>query len=511
VEDFYKIQLNPKSLDPKKSRVKEFLRNIFVIQKLRNKTGVLLLSAFAIIIAVETATSGITFGALLLVVAVGVPAIYGVVAYPQFGIAVQIIMAFFLFMLMRWGVPGPIGTLMDALQLLLIIGMLIRQKKERNWQLFKGPVTVVLLTWLGYNILEFGNPVTEARMAWIYTIRSVAIVSLSYFIFLYNIRTIQFVRFIFKLWLLLCFIGAAYAFKQEYIGFSAAEDAYLHSDPAIADLLFIAGHWRKFSIFSDPVSFSYNMVMPAIFCICIIAGKFSWWKKALCGVLTIMCLMAMLYSGTRGANVLLPAALLLFAILNYSKKVLIGVCMAAVFLVFLIVVPSSNPNIQRFQTAFSPNNDDSYNVRKANQKRIQPYILTHPMGGGLGSTGEWGKRFAPGSYLSHFPPDSGYIRVAVEDGWIGLIILCTLMFVILRAGINNYYQIQNPELKTYCLAMTLVIFAYNIANFPQEALVQFPSNIMFYLEAALINVTLRLDIAEREKQSELTAAKVLPA
>jgi O-antigen ligase len=133
------------------------------------------------------------------------------------------------------------------------------------------------------------------------------------------------------------------------------------------------------------------------------------------------------------------------------------------------------------------------------------------MGGGLGSTGEWGKRFAPGSYLSHFPPDSGYIRVAVEDGWIGLIILCTLMFVILRAGINNYYQIQNPELKTYCLAMTLVIFAYNIANFPQEALVQFPSNIMFYLEAALINVTLRLDIAEREKQSELTAAKVLPA
>ena len=73
--------------------------------------------------------------------------------------------------------------------------------------------------------------------------------------------------------------AAIYAAKQEYIGFSDAEEAYLHSDPAIAGLLFIAGHWRKFSIFSDPVSFAYNMSMSSIFFIALIAGKMPMLKK----------------------------------------------------------------------------------------------------------------------------------------------------------------------------------------------------------------------------------------
>jgi len=177
-----------------------------------------------------------------------------------------------------------------------------------------------------------------------------------------------------------------------------------------------------------------------------------------------------------------------------------------VFLVFLINVPTSNANLMRFQTAFKPNNDDSYNLRKRNQKAIQPYIVSHIIGGGLGSTGEWGHRFTPGSYLAQFPPDSGYIRVAVEDGWAGLLVFCFFMFIIMKTGINNYYLIEDKELKTYCLAMTLIIFAYNLANFPQEALVQFPSNILFYLEAALINITLRLDIAQREERNRLMMA-----
>jgi hypothetical membrane protein len=115
------------------------------------------------------------------------------------------------------------------------------------------------------------------------------------------------------------------------------------------------------------------------------------------------------------------------------------------------------------------------------------------MGGGLGATGEWGQRFAPWSYLAHFPPDSGYVRVAVENGWIGLFLLCTLMFTILKTGINNYFKIRDPELKSWCLAMVMVVFAFNIGNFPQEALVQYPSNVYFYLVTALIIVIMRID------------------
>ncbi|WP_345210701.1 O-antigen ligase family protein [Mucilaginibacter gynuensis] len=470
---------------------------MILIEKLYNRTGLAILILLGLIIAVGTAKFGPIFGALLLVMAVGIPMVVSVVMFPNFGMIVVLIMAYLLFLLMRIGVSGPIGIIMDGLQVLMMLGLLIRQRRERNWAQLSGPITTMILIWIGYNVFEIANPSAESRLAWVYTIRSVAIVLLSYFVFLYNIRSIQMVRLIFKLWLGLALFAALYAYKQEYIGFSAVEEAYLNSDPAIASILLIGGHWRKFSIFSDPVAFAYNMVMPSILCICIIAGKFKLWKKLVLGFVMCLYLQSMLFSGTRGANVLLPAALFLFAILNYNKKVLIFTAVAAVFLVFLINVPTNDQNLLRFQTAFRPNKDDSYTARKVNQKRIQPFILSHPMGGGLGATGTWGRRFAPGSYLSRFPPDSGYIRVAVELGWIGLTIFCALMFTILRTGINNYYKIKDPELKTYCLAMTLIIFAYNVANFPQEALVQFPSNVYFSMAAAMLTVVYRLDRQKR--------------
>jgi len=478
------------------------VKNIALIEKLKNPVGIGVLVLLAAIIAVGVAKFGVVFGGLFLVTIIGLPAMYGVVAYPRFGIIVLLILAYTLFLLGRLGIPGPLGVVADVLEGALMLGTLICLRRNNDWALLKGPVSTMILIWIAYNLLQIANPSAVSRLAWIYTVRSVAIVMLSYFVFLYNIRSVNFIRLIFKIWLIMSFCGALYGVKQELIGFSAAEDAYLHSDPEIAGLLFIAGHWRKFSIFSDPVAFAYNMNMAAIFCIALIAGKLPAWKKIVLAVIACTCLLSMLYSGTRAANVLVPAALFLFAIINYNKKVLLFSCLAAVFLIVLINVPTGDPNLQRFQTAFHPNEDASYKLRKFNQARIKPYIYSHPIGFGLGATGGWGKRFGNGSVVSQFQPDSGYIRVAVELGPVGLIIFCTLMFTIMRTGINNYYRIKDPELKMYCLAILLIVFAYNIANFPQEALVQFPSNIYFSLDIALLTVLYRLDIKKQKEQAE---------
>jgi hypothetical protein len=229
--------------------------------------------------------------------------------------------------------------------------------------------------------------------------------------------------------------------------------------------------------------------MEGIFCIALMAGKHALWKKLIFGLLTMLYLVSSLYSGTRGANVLVPVALILFAILNYNKQVLLFSCIAAVFFVFLINVPTGDPNLLRFQTAFAPNDDPSY-------------ILSHPIGFGLGAVGGWGKKFGDGGIVSSFQPDSGYIRVAVELGPIGLIIFCTLMFTVMKTGIDNFYIIKDPEIKNYSLAILMVIFAYNIANFPQEALVQFPSNVYFSLDMALLTILRRLDKEKQEKDAE---------
>ncbi|MCE6987640.1 O-antigen ligase [Dyadobacter sp. CY323] len=472
------------------------VKQVFWIERLSNTVGLSILLCVSLVFGVVIASYGMLGAALVLVILFVPPVVYGIVAHPTFGIAVLMIMAYLLFYIMRFGINFPMGTLMDGIEALLILGFFVYQKKHPDWSVFKGPISIMILIWITYNILQVANPAAASRLAWVYTIRSVAVVMLMYFVFMYQIKTVNTIRLFLKIWLALSVFAALYAYKQEYIGFSAAEEAWLYSDPTVADLLFIAGRWRKFSIFSDPVAFSYNMVVSSILCIALLTYVRKYWQKVVLALLVALFFSAMLFSGTRGAYVLLPAAMVLFVILRFNKSVLVGSAIAGVFILFLIFVPTSNPNIVRFQTAFTPSDDDSYKLRSANQKRIQPYIWTHPIGGGLGATGAWGQRFAPQSYLASFPPDSGYVRTAVELGWVGLLIFCFLMFFILREGINNYFTIRNPELKTYCLAMLLIVFAYNIGNYPQEALVQLPSNIYFYLAIALINVTKRIDNRE---------------
>nr|WP_295925487.1 O-antigen ligase family protein [uncultured Dyadobacter sp.] len=459
-------------------------------------TGLAILLVISLVFGALIAYMGIIAGAGIIALMIGPPVLYAIVAFPPFGVTVLLVLAYLLFFIGRLGIDFPLGTVMDGIQGLLILGFFIHQKHNPNWKVLKGPISTMILIWIVYNIIEVANPAAESRLAWVYTIRAVAIVMLTYFVFMYQINTIKVLRFLIKLWLALAVFAALYAFKQEFIGFSAAEEAWLHSDPVIYDLLFIAGHWRKFSIFSDPVAFSYNMVVACILSIALLTYVRKVWQKLILIALVALFFSAMLFSGTRGAYVLVPAAMALFVVMRFNRQVLMFSGIAGLFILFLIFVPTNNQNIVRFQTAFKPNEDISFQARKNNQKRIQPYILSHPIGGGLGATGAWGQRFAPQSYLANFPPDSGYVRIAVELGWVGLFLFCLLMFLILREGINNYYLIRNAELKTYCLAMLLVVFAYNVGNYPQEAIVQFPSNIYFYLAAAIINVTRILDDRE---------------
>ena len=436
---------------------------------------------------------GITAG-IAIVMILSVPTVvFCIVRYPRFGVVFYLILAYIIMYVLGFGIDFPIGTLMDGILLLLLISFLFSQKVNPQWGIFKNPVSSIILVWIVYNLVQIANPAAESRLAWLYTIRSVAGVMLSYFVFNHYLNSISFIRLILKMWLALSVFAALYALKQEYIGFFEYEQRALDSNPVLRSLLFINGQWRKSSIFSDPVAFSYNMVASSILCISLIFGPISRRKKLILAGFAMLFLYVMLFSGTRAAYVLIPASMVLLFILKFNKTMLVYATVFALFFTALIFMPSSSPSIQRFQSAFRPSEDASYNVRATNQKRIQPFILSHPLGGGLGATGVWGVRFAPYSFLAQFPPDSGYVRVAVELGWIGLFLICTLFFIVLKTGIENYFIIQDPELKSYCLAAVLIIFAISVGNFPQEAIVQFPLSVYFYLLIAIMNVCRRLD------------------
>ena len=485
--------------DSKWATIADTLRRWVLREKMLNPFGFVVFTLLSSLFAVLIATKGFVIGILIIAALVAPVMLYCLATNPQFGILSYITLAYVIMFLLRMGTSFPLGTLMDGMLLIFIINFFVQQKKKKRWDLVSGPMSQAIMVWIIYNILEVGNPAAESRAAWVYTIRTISVVAIGYYIFIYNIRTKAFLKTIIAFWMFFSVFAAWYAFKQEFFGFFQFEEDYLHSSSEIMLLLFIAGLWRKFSIFSDPVTFAYNMVAAAVFCMGMLTGPVTKKRRIWLTFFMVSCIINMIWSGTRGAFPLIPVVLVLYAIIKFSKKILIFTIIAALFIVGLIFMPTSNQNILRFQSAFRPNDDASYKVRKINQARIKPYIWSHPIGGGLGSTGEWGKKFAPGSYLSSFPPDSGYVRTTVEAGPVGLLIFVIMMFVILKTGINNYYKIRDPELKSICLGATFVIFVFNIGNFPQEALVQYPSNVYFYLSAAFIVVTKRID----EQQNQL--------
>ncbi len=82
---------------------------------------------------------------------------------------------------------------------------------------------------------------------------------------------------------------------------------------------------------------------------------------------------------------------------------------------------------------------------------------------------------------------------AVELGWVGLIIYCIFFVVIISVGVRNYYRMQDPLLKAYLAGILASIFSIVIANYPQEALIQAPTILIFYIMMALVVRLKKLD------------------
>ncbi len=72
---------------------------------------------------------GIKASVLIIVAALTLPILYGVIAHPRFGIIVLLVAAYLVMWIMRMGLTTfPLGTLMDGLLALLIIGLFVKQK-----------------------------------------------------------------------------------------------------------------------------------------------------------------------------------------------------------------------------------------------------------------------------------------------------------------------------------------------------------------------------------------------
>lgn len=471
-------------------QLRGWLGERLLLQKLNNPFGMALLLLATLPVAYLLSALDLKVSFVLFLALVGFP----LVVFSLFNISFAIVLMLGISLIVPFGskfTTAPIGTLLDLLILVSAVGILLRQIKERDWSFAKFPLSYMILIWLYYNIIQVLNPGAESKMAWLYTVRSVAIQQVVFFIGAYAFRqNRRGIMLVLKLIIGMCFASALYGLKQQFVGFSAAETAWIMADKERFELYYQWGMMRIPSFCFDPTTFGILMACFSIFCVALLVGPGSKARKALLALMAACSLWVMAYTGTRTAFALVPIGAIFFCGMILSKRVLLIGGIFAVLGTGFILKSSSSGVIYRIQSAFKPAQDDSMNLRLANQKKIQPYIQSHPMGGGLGSCGVWGKRFNPDSELSKFPHDSSFVRMAVELGWIGLILYTLLHYFVLHTGIYYFVRCRDPFIKSIYAGITSWCFMLTVACYAQEAILQLPMNVIYNVFLAIL-VTLK--------------------
>jgi putative inorganic carbon (hco3(-)) transporter len=469
-----------------KTSIKNWFSDQMMHKKLNTPFGFLLLTTIGLLFGSVVPLLGMPVSSLIIGGVVGIPVIIACMFYHQFGVMITLAIGFFLTFVTRY-VEAPFGTAIDGLLLLMVFGIVIGQIVKRDWTFAKDPISTWLLIWIYYNLFQALNPSQESKMAYLYTVRSLAVLNLLYFIACYTFTSLDRIKQILHFIIGLATFAAFYGLKQEYLGMSTAEKAWLHADPERFQLFFQWGRMRIFSILSDAMTFGIMMTYMGLFCWIYATSPMSkFWRIALI-IIGFVMLMASVYSGTRTCFLLLPMGMVFYALMTLKKELFLAFFVfAAVGGVVVWKGANYSPALFRVRSAFEPNEDASVQIRYYNQQRIRPYIYSHPIGWGPGSTGLWARRFTPDSFLANFAHDSYYVRLAVEEGVVGLALYMMFFFVVLRRGLYFYLRVRQTDIKILYLCLLTALFVLAVANYPQEAIVQMPTSIVVYVFFAAI-------------------------
>jgi len=452
-----------------------------------NPLGYILMIALALFVAYTVSIYG-KMSVILPILFIAIPAGAACLVYMDFGIAVSIITAYMIGLAAKIAQNVPFGIALDALLFLMFVGLMIRQIKERDFEFAKNKISYFIIIWVIYNLLAVFNPWAQSQLAWVFTVRSMAVLALMFFIASYAFKDLRRIMNILKLIIFMTLISAIYGLKQEFMGFTHWEMEWLSADEKRMQLIYQWSRIRVFGFFSDPTNYGMLLSYIATFCIVLMTGPFKMWKKVVLGLAVLPMLASMGYAGSRTPFVLFPFGLFIFVLLKMNKKIMIFTAVTSVLALAVIMKGGhSNAVLFRISSAFKLSaSADTMDVRFESQKKIQPYIHRHPIGMGLGSTGVWGARFSPHSFLSTFQHDSGFVRIAVELGWIALIIYCLMLYTILRTSIYYYFRVRNPKIKVIYLGLTTIFFELVLATYPQEAIIILPTSINFYVFLAVL-------------------------
>ena len=91
-----------------------------------------------------------------------------------------------------------------------------------------------------------------------------------------------------------------------------------------------------------------------------------------------------------------------------------------------------------------------------------------------------GIKYNKGHYLEYLQADSGYMKTWPNREPIGLFLLLTFYFIVMRYGFHHFLGLRIPEIRTYYIGLLVMMFTLLVAQYSQMAISQYPVVLYFY-------------------------------
>lgn len=432
-------------------------------------------------------TKGILVGIVILGILLG--GIYLAATLKDFRIAFYsvFLMGIFMFYVNRMlNLVFPLGTVYDGLVALAFFAVFLNERPF-DWRGFWNPITMMFVILIVFQILQLFNPNATSSVAWLVSLRNNTSF-LIYVVCFHMFSSLKEVRRFTSVWIGVAFLTGLYGIFQHFFGLSAREMEWMNQSPERIGLYIIWGELRVFSFLSDPSAYGLFIGITSLATMVLTLGPFRLPVKIGYGLLTIVLLVAMSYSGTRTAIALVIAGIAFYIlIMLHNRRILIASAGMVLVGAVLLFGPFYGSTMSRLRSTFKASEDPSMAVRDYKRQMFQEYIKSNPIGGGLNTVGHSGARYSPGHPLAgEWDPDSGYLFTALESGWVGLIIVMGVFFIVMLTGINRFFSIRDPVLKVYTLAYIVPFFALSVAHFAQDAMFTKPMNVIVFATYALV-------------------------
>ena len=386
----------------------------------------------------------------------------------------------------------PVGTGLDGLLVLTLVSTFLNGKRM-GWKRLQNPAFYLLVVWLCYTILEYFNPNAPYSPAWFYHARSF---SLSWFILAIIVLVAPITKanvwLMIQTWLVWSVLAALWAFKQQYIGLTPSEMAWLASGADRTHILW--GQLRSFSFYSDAGQFGSEMAGTTLVSLILFFRVKKLSSKAIYLVLVLVLFWGFAVSGTRSSLfVILAGYPAYLALQRKLMPVLQGIAMATPILAILLFtnIGSGIYQIYRIRTALKPTQDESFLVRLENQKRIRTYMKDLPFGVGIGSSSGAGVRFSPNHWAAQIPPDSWYVQLWIETGAVGVGIYLFMLAGMILCGIYRLWHIKDPWLFTMMVVLLSEFIGIAVVSYSNPILGQFPTSTILFITSMLFSTANR--------------------